>query len=159
MKVTIDGTLIKFDGGEAGVFVFDASQVDAGLNDRAMMHGWRQRLGDCYAGAKNDAERLEAVRKLGEYYLEGATDWNVKGGAGGGVAGPSLTIRALAMVQGVEPEVMAQRVKEQAEKAGISEKGYLAKVRTLAAVQAAMEQLRPTKKPAVDAEALLNNLK
>jgi hypothetical protein len=130
----------------------------------AMLHGFKQRICDAGAMSRNPdtgaaatpEEKYEAMNRLAQHYASGAEEWNLRAGGGSGGEG-SLIVRALAEVQGTDPETMRERVERNAEKRGQTVKAYLAGVAKIPAVAEAMARLRPA--PVIDADELLGELR
>lgn len=92
MKKRIDGTkvIFSFDDGKAD-YVFDSALVTDAIKAMAVPMAFSHRLGDNAALARKDKNgnvvtiteemRREAVTELGDYYLNGATAWNMRAAA------------------------------------------------------------------------------
>ena len=71
---------------------FDPSLCSAKVRKHAEWHGWEQRLRDAAAKPRDlktgksakPEEKFAAIRKLAEWYLSGAEQWNLNRGPGGG---------------------------------------------------------------------------
>lgn len=89
MKVTTTGTTITFafDGHEA--VTFDANKTHAAMRDRAMMHGWEQRIRDRAAIQRTkennftvtEEMRRNAVLEMVTHYESGTDQWNLRAAA------------------------------------------------------------------------------
>lgn len=95
--------ILEFTFTDLPMYQFDTTAASQPNRDHAELHGWLQRLGDTAASAKTEAERREAVVALGEHYLSGATDWNMR--TSGKARNPVWL--AIAEKRGVEYDVIA----------------------------------------------------
>jgi len=126
------------------------------INDAAAI-GRTDKEGRIIPDADRTAMKYEAMKRLVEHYMTGTAEWAQRVAKGKGDAGQtSLTLRALAMVQGVDVETMRERVEANAEKRGVTVRAYLAKVATSEAVRRKMDELRGP--AAVDADDMLDEL-
>jgi hypothetical protein len=131
----------------------------------AMLHGFKQRVCDAGAMSRNPdtgesatpEEKFAAMFRLVEHYASGTDEWNLRASGGGSGGEGSLIVRALAEVQGTDPETMREKVERNAEKRGVTVKAYLAGVAKIPAVAEAMARLRPA--PVIDADELLGELR
>lgn len=150
----------------AGVVEFDPSKAHASNRKHAEFHGWKQRLSDAAAMSRDPAngaaatpkEKMEAIAELAEHYMSGSEEWSRAGGGGGA---KSLTIEAIARVQGISYEDADAQVTAMAAEKKEDRKKTLAFLGTGARVMAAMKALRDERMPApvVDADEALNALK
>ena len=96
--------------------IFDRTRVAECHHATAEMYGWKQRLSDAAAIARDkttgasatNVEKYNAIRKLSEHYLTGATDWNVKVAASGprGPQWDDVVIAAICEAYGKSAEVV-----------------------------------------------------
>ena len=99
-------------------YTFDVAKVADALKPHALLMAFNHRLGDAAAIAKTkdngfrvtEAMRREAVVKLGDYYMSGAVEWNMRSiGAKAPAINP--TWAAIAAKKGISYEAyMAERV-------------------------------------------------
>lgn len=102
----MDGKLI-FNVAGAGSLTLDPDKVSAENRSRAMYHGFEQRVRDAGALLRNTdngataspADKFEAMRRIVDHLVSGATEWAIKAAAGGGTDA-GLTIMALMRVKG-----------------------------------------------------------
>lgn len=154
-----------------GPLKFNPALVHEANRRRAETHGWIQRIVDAAAIGLTDSEgniipreqrnrmKYHAMNDIITHYESGAEEWSRVGGGGGA---RSLTVEAIARVQGVEYEEALERVERHAEaKYGGDTKKALAKLRQSEAVQKAMSEIRAERTPKtnIDADAELEALK
>lgn len=146
-----------------GELTFDRNKAAAESRLRAETHGWIQRHVDAAAIGVTDANgnmidkavrsqmKYEAMRKVIEHYESGATEWNLKGGSGGG---RSLVIEAVARVMKTDYTGAEAMVQKRAEaKFGGDVKKTLAKLRESRDVQAAILDISRERLPAAAVDA------
>lgn len=88
---TVQDGKLTWDYGPLGKAVFDPNKASAENRARAMLHGFKQRIGDKAAleadpatGKTSPAEKLAKQLQIIEHLESGSTDWNMKAGGGGG---------------------------------------------------------------------------
>jgi len=82
-KKVVDGSTLKFVWADETVTEIDLDSFADHIDETARKHGYSQKFGDSYSGAKSVAE---AKAKLNEVLSAvEAGDWNRKGGSTGGV--------------------------------------------------------------------------
>lgn len=83
-KVDMDARVITWQVKDAGELRLDLGKVHADNRERAMMHGFVQRISDAAAMARDaktgasatPQEKFEAMRRLVEHYVSGAESWS-----------------------------------------------------------------------------------
>lgn len=169
-SVAEDG-VITFEVLGVGKLRFDPAAVAPVNRRRAEMHGWIQRIVDAAAIGVTDSEgniipkeertrmKYHAMNEIIIHYESRSEEWS-RVGSGGGAR--SLTIEAIARVQGIEYDAAVEMVERHAEKKydGDTRKA-LNKLRQAEAVQKAMSAIRAerTPKTSIDADAELEELK
>lgn len=96
--------------------VFDPAAVAPAHHLTAELYGWKQRLSDAAAIARDTAtgmsatttEKYAAIRRLADHYLNGAVDWNMKTGSSGprGPQWDSVVIAAICEAYGKTDDVV-----------------------------------------------------
>lgn len=175
-RLAPEGQAIIFTVQGEGELTLDLTRVAQANRRRAETHGWVQRISDAAALPFNKAEgryatpaeKMEAMRALVEHYHEGGADWARRAAGGGAPKAPKVTsedlliLRAVAEVQGVEVSVMRERVREMAEKRGVTQRAYLGAILAKSAeVRAIVERMRaeqPAAAAGLDGDALLADL-
>ena len=84
---------LKFAFTGVGEFTFDPDKVSAENRARAMVHGFEQRVRDAAAlSADRDTgksatptAKFEAAKRIADHLMSGATEWNLKPAATGGL--------------------------------------------------------------------------
>jgi hypothetical protein len=168
--VDMDTGLVQFHvRGYAEPLVLDMSKLHPDIVKRAAMVGMAQvRIVDAAAiGAADDDGNIipaedrirmkhDAMRALIAHYETGTADWS-RAGSGGGGGAKSITVEAIARVQGISYENALEMVDKRAEKTGSTRKAILGKLRNAEAVQKAILAIRAERTPApkVDADAEL----
>lgn len=151
--------------GERQPIVLDLNAVHDDNKTHAAFHGFKQRLPDAAAIARNTEtgasaspdEKYDAMRELADHYMSGSSEWSRRGSGGQG-AESGLTLRAIAQVKGCTvPEARAM-VDAEATKQGKKPAAILAILRTNAKVREAMDAMRAEAASGIDTEELLNNL-
>ena len=163
-KQNDDGTQVYTIGGESRTF--DPATTSLANQTRAMYHGYRQRLSDKAAIARDPktgqsatpAQKRAAVWAAMDHYMSGSDKWEMEraAGGGGGRSDASYILQALANVQDVELKIMSERVAANAEKRGITVEAYLKRVATSPAV--AEEVARIKHGESEDADEILDEL-
>jgi hypothetical protein len=82
-KKSIAEKTITFSWADETVTSVDTSLFNAEVQEHARLHGFSQKLGDSYSGAKDIAEAKERLDATFQALTEG--DWNRKGIATGGL--------------------------------------------------------------------------
>jgi hypothetical protein len=103
--------------------------------------------------------KQHAIGALIAHYHTGTNQWGRTGGSGGGAR--SITVEAIARVQGCSYEDALEMVDQRAEKSGKDRKAILAKLRGATAVIKAIGEIRAERAPKVgkvDADAELEAL-
>lgn len=150
VNVTQDGSLLVFEVAGAGVVEFDMRKVHEDNVQRAIAHGFKQRLSDAAAMSRNPengaaaspADKLAAIRAVAEHYMSGSPDWSRRAAGGTGPVA-SITLQAIARVKSctvAEAAEMVERLAE--EKFGGDRKATLTYLRKSSKVQEAMQAIR-----------------
>lgn len=169
-----DGQAILFKVRDAGELTLELDRLGEAVKQRAMIHGLIQRVSDAAALPFNKEagryatpqEKLEAMRGLVEHYMTGTGEWARKAAGGGAPRVTSedlLILRAVAELQGVEVATMRERVKEMAEKRGVTQRAYLGAILARSeAVRAIVERMKAEQPAAtgagLDGDELLDEL-
>lgn len=97
------GNRLKFVLGDGQNLTFDTERPDAAIRERAMMHGFNQKIRDAAAGFSKDRDYDGAFEAMGKV-IDGlyANEWNRKGGQPGLVMADLAT--ALARFKNVPEE-------------------------------------------------------
>lgn len=150
----------------SGSVTFDPSKADKALRQRAEMHGWTQRLVDAAAMSRDDvtgqpatpADKFEAIKGLADHYMSGTPDWSRKSAGG---FGKSITLAAIALVQGITYEAAEANVAAMAKKRGEEAKETLKFLATGGRVMKAIAEIRAkaVKPASVDADKALAEMK
>lgn len=98
-KKVITGSTVTFQWADGESTSVDVKQFAKEVRDHATAHGFSQKLGDSYSGAKTVAEARAAFNAVLEALKGG--DWNRKGGATGGII-----ILAIAKATGQDVEAV-----------------------------------------------------
>lgn len=136
-------------------------------------HGYAQKLGDEVAGMKaedgtpaSDEDKILAIEAL-HARLAGSQDWNKVAEGGGGVSGASVVLKAIMEVSGKtldEVKAFIEKKLADAEAGGqkLTRAALYASFRNPASktggVIARMESEKKSKAPAVDADALMDEM-
>jgi hypothetical protein len=96
--------------------IFDPAYVAPAHHITAELYGWKQRLSDAAAIARDTttgmsattAEKYAAIRRLADHYLNGAVDWNMKTGSAGprGPQWDAIVIAAICEAYGKTDDVV-----------------------------------------------------
>ena len=163
----LESGALQFDVLGAGKVVFNPESAHPDNRAFAEIYGWTQRLSDRAAKPRDTetgkpatpAEKYEAIKALAEYYMTGAQGWTLSGAGGGG---KSITLEAIARVQGVD----YAEAQKQAEALAIKKfdgdvKATLEYLRTGSRIMKAIEAIRAERlpEPKVDADAALDEMK
>ena len=100
ITTAVAGTVITFKVAGAGECALDLDNVDVTLKDRAMFHGFIQRVSDAAAldrGATAE-EKLAEMARLCDHYNSGSSEWRIAGTGNGGQ--DSLVVLAMQRVYG-----------------------------------------------------------
>lgn len=171
-EIAADGSRVTFHVRGMEPLTLDMAKLHPDILARAAAVGMAQvRIIDAAAVGRTDAdgmiipqadllaEKRRRMAALIEHYESGTAEWSRRreGGAGGAIAG--ITLRAVAEVQGVTPEVMRVRIDELAEKRGIEAKALLRKLATSTAVAAKIAEMKAAAaKGGADVDSLLGEL-
>ena len=160
-------TGLTFDVIGAGSFVLDMGKLHSDVRQRAAFHGMKQRIADAAAIARDQstgqsatpAEKYAAMKALADHYMTGTAEWSRRGEGGGGAK--SITIEAIARVQGVDYATAEDAVTRLAMRKFDNDRA--AALRELAKspkVQSAIAAIRAERIPKSDinADALLTEL-
>ena len=144
----LESGAIKIDVKDAGEVAFDPAKASAANREYAAFHGWKQRLVDAAALSRDTtngavaspADKLAAIKELVDHYESGSADWSR---AGTGDGGKSLTLEAIARVQGCTYDEAEANVAAYAKKKFADDtKKALAFLRQGAKVMAAIDAIR-----------------
>lgn len=159
----LEGRDIIFVVKDAGEVKLEMGNLSTAILERAAIHGMIQRISDAAAlgrdtetgASASPRDKLEAMRKLVEYYQSGTEEWKRSGSGEGG--GNSITLEAVAQVKGWTYEQAEAEVAKAATKRGIEVKKVLAELRGAKAIREAIEAIRAKRAGPVkaDADALL----
>lgn len=149
-----------------GSITMDMTKVHADNKAYAAFHGFKQRLVDAAALSRDTtngataspADKFAAIKELVDHYEGGSPDWS-RQSAGGGAS--SITLEAIATIQGLTYEVAEERVARMADaKFGGDTRKCLAYLRTGAKVAEEIERIRKARMPApkLDADEALAEL-
>lgn len=155
----VAGDVITFTVRDAGEVRLDVSAVSEANRQRAMFHGFIQRISDAAAISRNPEtgqpatpqEKLAAMQGLVEHYASGAGEWSRRS-AGGIAPEGGLLFRALAKLY---PEKSPETIREFLAKRSKSEKAALLVTPDVARVA---DELRAEGARGVDAGELLKGL-
>lgn len=164
-----DEGVITIDVIGADSVVFDPRKVDPAMRVRAERHGWLQRLMDGAALSRDPdtgrpatpAAKQARIQSIADHYLNGATDWNMRGIGGGAKASESaIILRALANVADVSVESMKARVDGLAERRGKKLAALLRIMANRADIAAEVARLKSdaAKATGIDADELIGEL-
>ncbi len=95
-KKSVEGTLITFDWADGSKSEVDVASFAASVVERAIAHGFSQKLGDSYSGAAGDVSAAKAMFNDTLAALQDG-DWNR---AGGGFSSGGVWVEALAQASG-----------------------------------------------------------
>lgn len=165
----IDG-LLTFSVKGAGGFTFDHTKVSDACLQRAMFHGFIQRISDGAAMSRNPengqpatpADKLARMQRIADHYMSGAVEWGMKAAAREPRA-PKLdlaVIYALMDVLQLTREEVITKVEGQAKAQGVTTAAYLAFAATkpkLAPI-VAEKRLEMSAESDIDSDDLLDEL-
>jgi len=162
----MDGKLI-FEVKGAGSLTLDPDRVSAENRSRAMYHGFEQRVRDAGAllrdtdngKSASPTDKLEAMRRIVDHLVSGATEWAIKATAGGGTDS-GLTILALMRVKGWDIDAANAQVEKIALAKGLERKDVLANLAKNPEIIRAVGDIKAERaaKSAVDASDLLDEM-
>lgn len=152
--------IIKFNVLGAGYTMLELSRVAQSNKDRAMVHGFVQRISDAAALSRNPStglpaspvDKLNAMGELVDHYMTGTEEWSRKRTGGGAQEGGLLLEALVRMYPAKDREQLAAWLKQRtpAERAGLGNEPR---------VKATMDEIRAERAPKnVDAGALLAGL-
>ncbi len=166
VNVQQDGSLLVFNVAGVGAIEFDTRKVHEDNRERAIMHGFKQRLSDAAALSRDatngqpasPADKYAAIQALADFYMTGTPDWSRRA-EGGGERG-SITLEAIARVKSCDMTTAdAMVTKLAADKFGGIKKDALAYLRKSAKVQEAMIAIRAERATSdIDADEALDGL-
>lgn len=110
LDVTEKGKVLTFALADGQILTFNIEGVNAEVRERAMIHGFNQKIRDASAGFSKDKDydgAFEAMQKVIEA-LEGGS-WNRTGGAG--LKGQGVLAEAIARMKGVDITIAGNAVK------------------------------------------------
>lgn len=151
---------IKFNVLGAGDTILELSRVAQSNKDRALIHGFVQRISDAAALSRNPqtglpaspTDKLNAMAELVDHYMSGTEEWSRKR-TGGGAAEGGLLLEALVRMYPTKTRDSLNAWLKQrtpAERSGLQNE---------ARVKATMDEIRAERAPKnVDAGALLAGL-
>ena len=127
---------ITFNVRGAGEFTFDPLACSQAVRERAMIHGFIQRIADGAALGRDPETGLPAtpqakmarMQRLADHYASGTVDWNVKVAAGERqtrTSESSLVIAAIGEMKGWLDEAVRDWIKVTADAKGTTEKEIL----------------------------------
>ena len=146
--------------------VFDVKRVSDQCGERAMIHGFIQRISDAAAISRDPdtgkpatpQDKRERMARLVEHYMSGAEAWS-PARAEGGARDEGLTITAMGDVYHKLAEECRDMVKQLAVKRGIDERAALAVFAKSAQIAARMAEIKAERaKDGPDADDLLAEL-
>lgn len=168
VQVVQDGSILTFNVLGAGSIEFDTRKVHEDNLQRAIMHGFKQRLSDAAALSRNPengqpaspADKFAAIQELAEFYMSGAEGWSRRAeGRAGPVA--SITLQAIARVKGCDMTAAEAMIGKLAGgKFSGDRKAALTYLRKGSKVQEAMQEIRAERAGGgdVDADEMLDGL-
>lgn len=144
-----EGAILTLKVAGAGNVVLSMDALSPTIIERAAMHGLEQRLRDRAAIARDTktgasaspADKFARIKELADHYAAGG-EWEMRGGGAGRMKEADYILQALAQVQGLEVEEMAERVATAAGKREITVDAYLKRVATSPAVAQAIAALK-----------------
>ena len=165
ITTAIDGDAMVFAVTGVGELRLNTLMLNAEVKQRALLHGMKQRIIDSAAipcdnitgKPATPQQKYEAMRALVEHYNSGTSDWNIARGEGGERAAGGITLKAVAMVQGVDEALMRKRIEGLAERKGLTAKGILASLAKSPDVIRTIAEIR-AKAANVDADGLLDEV-
>lgn len=164
ISVAIDGEDMIFRVLGQPDLILKTGNANSQLRERAMFHGFKQRVSDAAAipadpttgRPASASEKWEAMKQIVDHLNSGASEWNVKR-AEGGRDTSGLVMHALANLKGKTITQLETQLGQMAAKSGVEVKDLLKKlsqsadiIREIAAIKAARVN--------VDADAMLAEL-
>lgn len=146
---------------------FDIKRVSDAVGERAMIHGFIQRISDAAAISRNPEtgqpatpeDKREAMARLVEWYESGTEEWSRRREAG---AGPDtgITLQAMIDVFGGTAEAARGMIQSLADKRGITPNEARAVFASSREVAARIAQIKADRaaRSGVDAQGLLDEL-
>lgn len=146
---------IAFTVINVGEFVLDTSLVSETCRERAMLHGFVQRISDAAAISRDPETGLPAspelkfarMQRLAEHYESGAEEWTIR--SGGGATGGGLLFQSLMRLF---PEKGAEAIRARLEKLDKREQAALL---NSPAVKVHADAIRAEAGKGIDTEELL----
>lgn len=128
-----EGGVIVFGVKGAGTFEFDPKVVSTACRERALTHGFIQRISDGAAMSRNPEngaaatpeDKLARMKRIADHYMSGAIEWGMKASARVPQYDEAI-LGALAEVMGLERSVVLEKVLGQATAQGVTPQVYLA---------------------------------
>lgn len=151
---------ISFDVVGVGIIDLDFSKVDEANKNRAMIHGFIQRISDAAAISRDPEtgesataqDKFDAMQRLVTHYESGTSEWSRRPVAGEGKSG-GLLFKALCVMS-----AETKSADEIREWMGTKTKAQLTALRNSPKVAAIIAELRPVSDD-VDADTLIEELK
>ena len=165
--VNVDEQIITFHVVGCEPLVFDVKKVSDAVGERAMLHGFIQRVSDAAALSRNPEtglpatpeDKREAMARLVEWYESGTEEWARRREAG---AGPDTGITLQAIMDVFKTDAAGARgmIASLAERRGITPNEARAVFAGSREVAARIAQLKADRaaKSGVDAQGLLDEL-
>lgn len=156
----IDGSRIVFSILDAGEVILDLSKVHADNKQRAMLHGFVQKVSD-RAAIQRDPEtgfsasprdKQAAMQALVDHFESGSSEWRMAGAQRGGAGTGGLLFEAL---RRAKPEKDAQTIRDFIK--GLDKKAQNALINS-AALKPHVDAIRAEAGKGVDTDALLSAL-
>jgi hypothetical protein len=139
-KKSIGETTITFTWADESETTIDVGDFSEEVQQRAMLHGFSQKLGDSYSDAQGDVATAKAMfQEVFTALLEG--DWNRKGG---GTSSGGIWVEAIAQASGNSIEVVLAKWNTM----GDAEKAAAKKHPQVKLAKAEIEMVRATAKAA-----------
>lgn len=160
--LVIDGQTVGlvFDVKNAGRIEFDMRTVHPAMIEQAARHGFKQRISDGAAMARDqktglpatEAEKFDAMQRLADHYQSGAEQWGLVAtqGARGGFLFEAL--------RELYPEHTPEQVREYLDGLSRKEQDALREDESVEPIIARMKRERMADQPKVDTKALLAKL-
>lgn len=153
----VAGGVIEFTVKGAGSFRLDPNALSQAVRDRAMLHGLIQRVSDKAALGRDPVtglpaspqDKLDRMRALAEFYMEGGDAWSPDreaSGEGGGKA--SLTMQGIAAYFKTSVADAERRVLGLAERKGVDRKVMVAALAKEPAIIQAIADIKAARAPA-----------
>jgi hypothetical protein len=145
-----------------GTLRLELQRIAPALQDRAMIHGWIQRIGDAAAIQHNKetglaatpADKFENMRRLVEHYNSGSDQWSPSRASGGTRIGSDESLLAQAIAE-LKPESSPDAIRAKVH--GMTRAQRLALMEQ-ASVKPIIERLRGEQVQDIDADELLSGL-